>query len=193
MRSYDALAEDLSKGYERYFAQVAQAEADRFLSRLRPGCRVLDLGCGAGVASEYLVARGCLVVSADLSLGMLDLCRQRGLSGLVQLDMANLPFADSSFDAVWAHTSLIHIAKREVTMVLDQVARVLKANGALFLALRLGNGEGYEGDETNPRWFANYSQNEFEHYLPQTLCPVRQSITAYGSDRRFLNYHLDRA
>jgi SAM-dependent methyltransferase len=93
------------------------------------------------------------------------------------------------FDAIWAHTSLIHVPKERLTHALDGVARVLKPGGALFVALREGTTRGYEGQPGVERWFSNYGMDEFERYVPAGLCVIRRSRTDLESVA-FLNYHL---
>src|SRR4051812_9707059 len=42
---------------------------------IRPGMRVLDLGCNDGVLSLYLASKGCQVVGVDLARNAIDLAR----------------------------------------------------------------------------------------------------------------------
>lgn len=46
-------------------------------ARLRPGARVLDVGCGAGDLSLELLERGARVTALDVSPGMVDVARRR--------------------------------------------------------------------------------------------------------------------
>src|SRR5689334_16720094 len=104
MEAYDALVGELREGYDHHFESYARLEADHFLLRLRPGCRILDLGCGVRTASRYFAERGYTCVSADLSAEMLRECRRRGLANPVRLDLEALPFPAVSFEGIWAHT-----------------------------------------------------------------------------------------
>lgn len=40
---------------------------DQFISLLKPGASVLDVGCGAGLKSKYLSEKGLQVVGIDFS------------------------------------------------------------------------------------------------------------------------------
>ena len=187
--AYDALAAELVPGFDRHFEASARREAKRFLRGLRKDALVLDLGCGGGVASAYFCQRGFSTVSADLSGEMVQECRRRGLENVVQVDLEDLPFCPRAFDAVWAHTSLIHVPKERLARALAGVARVLKPGGTLFVALKEGGSQGYEGQPGTERWFSNYGADEFEQYLPPDLRVVQRSRT----DRThvaFLNFHL---
>lgn len=189
MEAYDALAGELAVGYDHHFEVYARLEAKHFLARLNKGCRILDIGCGVGSASRYFAEQGYPPVSADLSAEMVKECHRRGLTHLVRLDLEVLPFPNSSFDGIWAHTSLLHIPKHRLVDVIGWLGKILKPGGALFIALREGEKEGYEGKPGMERWFANYQANEFESYIPSAY-----SIERFSRIERqsviFLNYHL---
>lgn len=189
MEAYDALVDELAEGYDHHFETYARLEADHFLAKLRQGGRILDIGCGVGAASRYFAAQGYTPVSADLSAAMLRECQRRGLTHLVRLDLEALPFPNSSFEGVWAHTSLLHVPKHRLSDALKGLGKILKPGGMLFIALREGEKEGYERQSDTERWFANYQQDEFERYIPSAYCLER-----FGRiDRQivtFLNYHL---
>jgi SAM-dependent methyltransferase len=192
MEAYDALASELAEGYDHHFETYARMEAEHFLANLSKGCKILDLGCGVGTASRYFAEQGYQQVGADLSEEMLKECQTRGLTKLVRLDLEALPFPNSCFDGIWAHTSLLHIPKNRLASVIGLLGKILKSRGALFIALREGEKEGYEGPPGMERWFAEYQVNEFDGYIPKTYSIERfsrierQSVT-------FLNYHLVKA
>ena len=76
--------------------------------------RVLDLGCGHGMASVVLARRGATVTGVELSGGYLAEARDRAIrNGVdiewVQADAQQLPFADGSFDFVWGNAILHHL------------------------------------------------------------------------------------
>jgi SAM-dependent methyltransferase len=192
MEAYDALASELAEGYDHHFETYARLEADHFLAKLRKRCRILDIGCGVGSASKYFAEQRHQPISADLSEEMIKECQRRGLSNLVRLDMELLPFPNSCFDGIWAHTSLLHIPKHRLVNVIGSLGKILKPCGALFIALREGEKEGYEGQSGTERWFAYYQAKEFDEYIPKEYSIERfsrierQSVT-------FLNYHLVKA
>ncbi len=99
---------------------------------------VLDLGAATGGATAALRRRfrRARIVSVDLSHGMLRRCagkrRWWSRSAEVQGDAARLPFADSSFDLVFANLLLPWIDAPAT--VLDEVARVLRQGGVFAFA-----------------------------------------------------------
>lgn len=96
--------------------------------RLGPvaGRRVLDYGCGHGMASVVLARRGARVTAFDLSRGYLDEARRRAAANgvgvaFVQADAERLPFADGSFAAVWGNAVLHHLDLRKAGRELRRV------------------------------------------------------------------------
>jgi len=65
---------------------------------LRPGDRILDLGCGAGRVLGELVREGRFAVGVDRNLPSLALARARGLR-VARADLPCLPFGADAFDA----------------------------------------------------------------------------------------------
>jgi SAM-dependent methyltransferase len=90
------------------------------------GLRVLDLGCGHGMASVVLTRRGAEVVACDLSLGYVrEACARADANGVVvPLLVCNgerLPFADGFFDRIWGNAILHHLDMRRAAGELERV------------------------------------------------------------------------
>lgn len=93
--------------------------------------RVLDFGCGHGMASACLARLGAKVLAFDLSSGYVHeaVCRaksnQTTIAGVVA-DGAHLPFRDGSMDAIWGVAILHHL---ELTHAAREIKRVLAPGG----------------------------------------------------------------
>ena len=95
--------------------------------------RVLDLGCGGGLLSNDLAARGHDVIGLDPLDDNLAVARaydRTGRASYVRGDARALPFADASLDAVCAMDLLEHVEEPE--RVVAEAARVLAPGGVFF-------------------------------------------------------------
>lgn len=126
---YDLVNDLLTGGLDRQWRRAAVAAVAPL-----PGERILDLAAGTGTSSKPFADAGALVVPADLSLGMLQVGKQR-LPGLafVNADALALPFADGAFDAVNVTLVLEHLDDLDTTVA--EIARVLAPGGRLALFL----------------------------------------------------------
>lgn len=92
---------------------------------LRPGERVLDIGCGDGRLTAKLVACGCNIVGIDSSPEQIAAARDAGLDAHV-IDARELPFG-SEFDAAFSNAALHWI--KEADAVASGVYQALKSGG----------------------------------------------------------------
>jgi ubiquinone/menaquinone biosynthesis C-methylase UbiE len=112
-------------------AQAVAAIEGCVAGDLRPGCRVLDAGCGTGALARRLVAiePACDLTLVDAAPRML--ARAADLPGRhVLADLRALPFADASFDIVMSTWALETLGE-ERAFALVELIRVLKPGGIL--------------------------------------------------------------
>ncbi|HWE54276.1 MAG TPA: methyltransferase domain-containing protein [Acidimicrobiales bacterium] len=98
-REFEALAAHARLAYLRYsFTKGTEQEVDFLIEAmgLRPGHRLLDVGCGPGRHSHAMRARGIEVVGFDLAHHFLVAA---GPGVWVRGDARELPFARHAFDA----------------------------------------------------------------------------------------------
>ena len=158
--SYNRQAEQRNKGV---FEDWKAAERAEFLVLLKRDQKqsLLEIGAGHGRDSLFFQENGFQVTCIDLSPEMVRLCQQKGLNARV-MDMMNLDFPDHSFDAVYALNSLLHLTKKELPTVLQNIKRVLKTNGLFFLGVYGGfDFEGIWGkDSYEPKRFFSFHSDE---------------------------------
>jgi glycosyltransferase involved in cell wall biosynthesis/ubiquinone/menaquinone biosynthesis C-methylase UbiE len=101
----------------------------RAASVIPDGSRVLDVACGRAANCVWLVGRvqyfGCDISQKGLS------CVQRDNLRLVCADAEDLPFADSSVDAVLSTYALEHSA--DPVRMLSEMVRVVRPGGKIVL------------------------------------------------------------
>jgi len=102
---------------------------------IKTGDRVLEVGVGTGI-NAALYPRDCAVTGIDLSSSMLEKARERvarkGIRNvrLLEMDAADLKFADGSFDIVYA-PYLISVVPDPVA-VAREMRRVCRAGGRII-------------------------------------------------------------
>lgn len=174
--SYERYAPLYDERFGEHFSRAVIGDADRFVRLLR-GIRVLDLGCGSGHHAEYFRKQGCDVLCADISPAMLDICRDKGLRTR-HLDMETMVFMDTTFDGVWAYSSLLHLPKARIPKVISKIHAILKPNGILAMAFKLGETEGLEEHEDfpgEPRWFTRVTLEEIMEWCEDGFEPLYSS------------------
>ena len=110
--------------------------------QLRPGDRMLDVGCGPGRLALLAAARVAPTGSVDgidPAREMIDRAtaraRRKNLPVAFRVGRAQqLPFADGQFDAVSATLVLHHVAADGRTAAVQEMFRVLKPGGRLLIA-----------------------------------------------------------
>jgi SAM-dependent methyltransferase len=95
------------------------------------GKRVLDYGCGHGMAAVVLARAGAAVTAFDLSPGYVAEAQERAAACGVALecvvaDGEHLPFPAASFDAVWGNAILHHL---DLAIAGRELRRVLRPGG----------------------------------------------------------------
>ncbi len=108
---------------------------------LKPGMRVLDVGCGTGtlaVALKAVVGEGGYVSGIDASPEMIDVAtkkvRQRGIDVDLRLGVAeDLPYEDAAFDRVTSTLVFHHLPDDVKLASLLEIRRVLVPGGRLVV------------------------------------------------------------
>jgi len=135
---YNAIVRVLSFGGDSEYRRAAVQALD-----LKPGDRVLDIGCGTGLNFRDIakaVGPTGLVVGTDLSHGMLSEVEGRPNLRLVQAAASQSVFKPATFDAILSTYVISTILDEEI---LGPLCRALKPGGRLVIA----------DDTMPPGWF----------------------------------------
>ncbi len=96
---------------------------------------ILELGCGTGKNTEFLVQIGANVHALDFSEGMLEKAKQKVKAGNIRFSMADLtkrwPCEDGTYDLIVCNLVLEHID--DLGHIFSEAARTLQPNGKFFI------------------------------------------------------------
>src|SRR5271167_1867483 len=143
------------KGEEMEAHHISMTEQTLALMNLKPGDRVLDLGCGAGWASR-LIAKA--VANGDkagqvVGLDVADEMIRRARAGSVDHDNVmfvvgsaqQVPWEENFFDKVLSVESFYYYADQE--RALGELFRVMAPKGELYILINL-----YSDNHYSLRW-----------------------------------------
>lgn len=101
---------------------------------LRPGMRVLEVGCGTGLFTEAFARTGATILAVDLAEPLLARARSRGLAP-ERVSFLRRPFEECSalgpFDAVVGSSVLHHLDSRRT---FPQIFELLRPGGRMAFA-----------------------------------------------------------
>lgn len=137
-----------------------RSERKMLADRLRPGSKILDLGCGSCRDALAFIDEGFDVTPVDGSAGMRRVVKER-----LGIDVVNCKFEDipwkSEFDAVWASASLLHVPIDDLPGVLEKVSATLKDGGLFYCSFK----QSFQRDPLDPRSFTRLDRGIFENLL----------------------------
>jgi ubiquinone/menaquinone biosynthesis C-methylase UbiE len=129
--------------YERYFVTAIGGPLAGDLVRLadlRPGERVLDVGCGTGIVARLAaerVGKTGSVAGVDLSPAMLDVARELSQNAPAPIawyetSAEAMPLPEAAFDAVLSQVALQFVADKPAA--LREMRRVSSAAGRVYVS-----------------------------------------------------------
>lgn len=111
----------------RYYQKPAW---DKLALKYMKACdRILDVGCGNG---RFISCDPQRIVGVDHNENSVEICRQKGFD-VKYGKVTELPFPDSSFDAVHCCHVIEHLLPEDAHRLLSEISRVLKTAGILCL------------------------------------------------------------
>lgn len=163
------------------------------IARQFSACKILEVGCGYGIASTHLLQLGLNVFATDLIDIRTEEVRKSGLRFLPGDACQCLPFPKASFDLVFSINSFEHFDMPEAA--LDEMLRVVKPGGLIYQTFDPLYYSPW-GLHANRRLGMPYPQLLFHPETIQRFVDERQAEIASsfspGSDRTKIGPYLNR-
>ena len=138
---YNSIAEDYAKTFDPKQSEEDLKFLNIFLSHLKLGNKILDIGCGTGFSSKYFTGKGMLTEGIDLSEGMIAIAKRNYPSLSFQIADLRDFIPEEHVDAVWAGYSLFHFEKEYLEETFNLIKSYLKPAGIFGLVIQEGYGE----------------------------------------------------
>jgi ubiquinone/menaquinone biosynthesis C-methylase UbiE len=166
--------------YEQIAGKYAQTNQDRsnlvthiarFVSLVKPGGWVVDVGCGPGFDTAVFQQHNFKTIGLDYTHAMIQAGRaELGIqANFVQADMRHLPFANQ-IDGLWVSASLLHLTREDAPIALKRFHDVLQTGGILCLATKQG-----DGDEWTSHSYGAEVPRYFTYWQPDSLDTLLQN------------------
>ena len=156
---YNLNAENFIENTQNVDMHLAQ---DKFLHLLNEGAAILDFGCGSGRDTKYFLDKGCRVTATD---GSAELCRQASVfTGIEVQEMLFQELDDiDTYDGIWACSSILHLPKNELLLVIRKMSDALKSTGVIYTSFKYGDFEGVR----NGRYFTDFTEDSFKEFIAE--------------------------
>ena len=154
---YNLNAENFIENTQNVDMHLAQ---DKFLHLLNEGAAILDFGCGSGRDTKYFLDKGCRVTATD---GSAELCRQASVfTGIEVQEMLFQELDDiDTYDGIWACSSILHLPKNELLLVIRKMSDALKSTGVIYTSFKYSDFEGVR----NGRYFTDFNEDSFKEFI----------------------------
>ncbi|HUE99281.1 MAG TPA: class I SAM-dependent methyltransferase [Anaerolineales bacterium] len=134
---------------------------------------ILEIGCGTGKNTSFLVEVGTRVDAIDFSQGMIDKAKEKVKAGNVKFSMADLtqkwPGEDAIYDLIVCNLVLEHI--EDLSFIFSEALRVL-CDGGKFLVNELHPFRQYEGKK------ARFKRDEAITEIPAFVHHISDFVNA---------------
>ncbi len=122
---------------------------DKYLGVFPKGAKIIDLGCGSGSDTDFLLKRGFSVLSTDFSTEALKVITELVPHvKTMKVDMTTkLPFEENEFDVLIADLSLHYFEWNLTKKIVTEIKRILKSNGLFISRFNSDKDYGFGADK----------------------------------------------
>jgi len=145
---YDAIGERFDEWRRQIVGDPRERWLEELTSRLFEGARVLELGCGSGLAETQLLAKRFRVTGVDVSATQIRRARVNlPEARFVHADFTSLELPSASFEAVASFYSFNHVPRELLPTIFERIHGWLRPAGFFLVSL---------GAEDLPEWTGDF-------------------------------------
>lgn len=188
--------DNMANEYVEYFGDDWEfiKEINEFANSFDKEDKILDLGCGSGYITNYLIEKGLNATGIDFSSEMIKIAKKKypKLNFLLD-DFLNIEkhFDENSIDGLIAIYSLYFIPKEQFEEMLKSLSKVLKNGGLFLFVTQIGTEEDYittplmtENDIKEELYVNYYMKDELEEILNRNNFNVQSFVAKYDHDEK---------
>ena len=178
--AYDRCAID----YAAQRCTTAGAELNLITERLKPGSKILDVGCGGGIPVGRHLAGRFSLTGIDISSNMIELAKKNVPTGrFISADVMAMEFPSGTFDAIVSFYTIFHIPRQAHPDLFRRFARWLQPGGLLLVTLATkDDGPGYTEDDFlgGTMYWSHFGPSTYKRFLAETGFRLDQEGIAGG-------------
>lgn len=142
----DATLKFYAANAERYASHRTRPTGEplvNFLSTLKPGVAILEIGCGNGEDAAFMLAAGFDVDATDGTAELAAEAEKRLRRPVRVLRFEDIT-ARERYDGVWASACLLHVPIGDLPDILLRIRLALRPDGRFVASFKAGHGEGHD-------------------------------------------------
>jgi len=145
---------------------VAQSQLDEFMSLVSSPAEVLDIGCGPGTDTKYLLKK-YNITGIEMANKFSQIASfENPHANILNEDIITYDLPKEKFKGVWSRDALHHIPLEYQENIFKKIAASMVDGGIFYLIVREGVGEVYEKERKNysdmERFYHLYTSEELE-------------------------------
>lgn len=183
--TYETLADEYERRVKSLIPITGDA-MDYFASYLKPSGKVLDTGCGVGIAINILNKKGFNVTGIEISPRMAEYAKKRNPdSKIIVGDFLETSF-NEKFDGILSFAFIHLFPKNEVGVVFEKTNSVLNVGGVVLISST-------ESEDSKEGWYIkkDFSKKEKRFRKFWTETELENKVSKYGFKKVALKKFTD--
>ena len=191
MSTYNLLAEHYNSNAKMVEGSIAKI-IDSFMAYCPQHAVILELGCGAGVATKALLDKGSAVYVVDFSEKMIAAARQRAPEAIYFCEdiLSWRPDDNMEFDGAFLSAFVHLFCKDDAIAILKKIVTKLKPSGCIYIDTTLNGNTAYSEKiepvlyhpSAAPRLRARHTEESFKQLIEAADLSIAKEWRSVGYD-----------